>query len=151
MSYRWKMFLPVVGMFLLGCAAVAAVTGERREIKQPLPASLDDLAAVKLVEVKDAAGQVVLGGSFTMSTKKNGDIEGEAMLAASGAGANATGKAEVEVSTRGGRVEKELEVEVRRLAPGASFNVLIDGNQVAVITTNQRGAAELEMSNRPSD
>ena len=151
MSYRLKMMLPVVGMFLLGCVVVAAVTGEGREIKQPLPQSLDDLTAVRLVEVRDAAGQSVLGGSFTMTTKRNGDVEAEAALTATGADADAAGKAEVEVSTRNGNVEKELEVEVNRLAPGATFNVFIDGRQAAVITTNPRGHAELEMTNRPTD
>jgi hypothetical protein len=151
MSYRVKMLLPVVVMFLLGCVVIAAVTGEGGEIKQPLPASLDDLAAVRLVEIKDAGGQVVLGGSFTMATKANGDIEGEATLAATGVDADAVGKAEVEVSTRNGNVDKELEVEVSKLAPGTTFNLFIDGQQAAVITTNPRGAAELELTNRPSD
>jgi hypothetical protein len=151
MSYRVKMILPVIGMFLLGCAVVLAVRGEGREIEQPLPSSLDDLAAVRLVEVKDAGGQVVLGGSFTMTTKKNGDIEGEAILAATGVVVNASGKAEVEVSKRDGKVDKELEVEVRKLTPGATFNLFIDGQQATIIETNHRGAAELEMSNRASD
>lgn len=35
MSYRLKMMMPVVGMFLLGCVVVAAVTDAGREIKQP--------------------------------------------------------------------------------------------------------------------
>jgi hypothetical protein len=48
-------------------------------------------------------------------------------------------------------VDKELEVEVSKLAPGTTFNLFIDGQQAAVITTDQRGAAELEMTNRPSD
>lgn len=151
MSYRVKMMLPVVGMFFLACVVVAAVTGEGREIKQPLPASLDDLAAVRLVEVRDAAGQTVLGGSFTMATKKNGDVEGEATLAATGVDADAVGKAEVEVSTKNGNVDKELEVEVNNLAPGATFNLFVDGRQAAVITTNPRGHAELEMTNRPAN
>jgi hypothetical protein len=151
MSYRVKMILPVVGMFLLGCVVVAAVRNEIGEIKQPLPPSLDDLAAVRLVEIKDAGGQVVLRGSFTMTTKTNGDVEGEAPLAATGVDTDAAGKAEVEVSTRDGRVEKELEVEVRNLAPGASFNVFVDGPQVTTFTTNAGGAAELELSNKPSN
>jgi hypothetical protein len=151
MSYRVKMLLPVVGMFLLGCIVVAVVRGEGREIKQPLPPSLDDLAAVRLVEIRDAGGQVVLGGSFTTATKKNGDVEGEATLAATGVDADAAGKAEIEVSQRNGDVDKELEVEVSKLAPGATFNLFIDGRQAAVITTNSRGAAELELTNRPSD
>lgn len=151
MSYRLKMVLPVIGMFLLGCAVVAAVRDEGGERKQALPPSLDDLAGVKLVEVKDAGGRIVLSGSFTMKTKPNRDVEGEATLAASGVDTDAAGRAEVEVSTKkDGRAEKELEVEVRNLAPGASFGVFVDGRQAAVFTTNPRGAAELEMSNDPS-
>ena len=150
MSYRLKMILPVVGMFLLGCAVVAAVR-EDSEIKQPLPSSLDDLAAVKLIEIRDAGGQVVLGGSFTMKTKPNRNVDGEATLAPTGVDQDAAGKAEVEVSTKkDGSVEKELEVEVRNLSPGANFNVFVDGRQVASFTTNPRGSAELEMSNEPA-
>ncbi|HLL75224.1 MAG TPA: hypothetical protein VK421_08135 [Pyrinomonadaceae bacterium] len=144
------MILPVVGMFLLGCVVVAAVS-RGGEIKQPLPSSLDDLAAVKLIEIKDAGGQTVLGGGFTMTTKRNRNVEGKATLAPTGVDADAAGKAEVEVSTkRGGHVEKELEVEVRNLAPGANFNLFIDGQQVIGFTTNPRGAAELELSNEPA-
>jgi hypothetical protein len=147
MSYRVKMLLPVVGMFLLTCVVVAAVGGDH-EIKRPLPPTLDDLAAVKQIEIKDGGGQVVLNGSFTMTTKPNRSVEGEAILAPTGADADAAGKAEVEVSTKqDGRVEKELEVEVRNLAPGASFGVFVDGRQAATFTTNPRGAAELELSN----
>ena len=152
MSYRLKMILPVVGMFLLGCAVVAAVRNEGGELKQPLPPSLDDLAAVKQIEVRDAGGQVVLNGSFTMTTKPNRNVEGKATLAPTGADADAAGKAEVEVSTKkDGRVEKELEVEVGKLAPGASFSVFVDGRQAATFTTNPRGAAELELSNDPAN
>ncbi len=151
MNYRLKMILPVVGMFLLGCAVVAAVRGESGELKQPLPQSLDDLTSVKQIEIRDAGGQAVLSGSFTMTTKPNRDVEGEATLAPAGADSDAAGRAEIEVSTkRGGRVEKELEVEVRNLAPGASFGLFVDGQQAATFTTSPRGAAELELSNEPS-
>lgn len=34
MSYKMKKVLPVVGVFLLGCAVVAAVRGEGRENKR---------------------------------------------------------------------------------------------------------------------
>jgi len=151
MSYRVKMLLTVISMFLLACVVVAAVGGDDLEIKQALPPTLDDLAAVKQIEIRDAGGQVVLNGSFTMTTKPNRDVEGEATLAPTGADADAAGKAEVEVSTkRDGGVEKELEVEVRNLAPGASFGVFVDGRQAATFTTSPRGAAELELSNEPA-
>lgn len=151
MSYRVKMVLPVIGMVLLICGAGFAVMGGSREIKQPLPQSLDNLAAIKLVEIKEAGGQTILSGSFTMVTKKNRDIEGEAALAATGVDLDAAGKAEVEVSKkRDGSLGKEFEVEVRNLAPNASFNLFVDGQQVAVFMTDQRGALELELTNGPS-
>ena len=152
MSYRVKMILPLVGMFLLGCVVVFAVRRESREIKQPLPQTLDDLASVRVIEVKDAGGQTVLGGNLTVETKTNGRVEGEVTLAATGVDADAAGKAEVEVSAKkDGSVVKELEVEVRNLAPGASFHLVVDGKQAAVFTTDPRGAADLEMTNRPAN
>jgi hypothetical protein len=152
MSYRWKMILPVVGMFLLfGYVALAVVRSRTDEIKQPLPPFLHDLAAVRLVEIRDASGQVVLSGNFTTTTGKDGDLEGEAPLTATGVDADAVGKAEVEVSTvKYGAVDKELEVAVRDLTPGTTFNLFVDGQQATSFTADHRGAAELEMSNRPS-
>jgi hypothetical protein len=152
MSYRLKMILPVVGMFLLfGYVALAVVRSRTDEIKLPLPPFLHDLAAVRLVEIRDAGGQVVLSGNFTTMTEKDGDLEGETPLTATGVDADAVGRAEVEVSTvKYGAVDKELEVSVRDLAPGTTFNLFVDGQQAASFTTDQRGAAELEMTNSPS-
>lgn len=152
MSYRVKMILPVVIMFLtLGYAAMAIVRGDSREIKQPLPPFLDDLANVKLVEIRDVGGRVVLGGNFTLTTEKDGDIEGTAPLAATGVDPDTAGKAEVEISNKKNSIaEKELEAEVWNLAANTSYNLFIDGRQAASFKTNYRGAAELEMSNVPS-
>jgi hypothetical protein len=151
MSYRLKTILPIFGMFLLfGYVALAMVRSAGQEIKQPLPPSLDNLAAIKLVEIRDAGGQIILSGNFSITTAKDGDIEAESPLIATAVDADAAGEAEIEVATRNGSVEKELEVEVRNLDPGATFKLFIDGRQEAVITTDFRGAAELEMSNGPS-
>jgi len=151
MEYRFKMILPVVGMFLLfGAVTLVIVGSQNKELKQPLPASLDNLAAIKLVEIRDAGGQVVLSGSFTMTTTKdNGDIEEEAPLKATAVDSNAEGKAEVEVSTKKGTVEKELEIDVPKLNPGATFSLFVDGQQITAFSTNQQGNAELEMTNKP--
>ena len=151
MSYRVKMILPVVGMFLVACAAVAAITGGGREIKQPLPPSLDNLAAVKLLEIRDGGGRVVLAGNFTTTTKRDGDVEGAAPLAASGVDPDAAGEAEIEIANKKNSVvEKELEVEVRNLSANTSYGLFVDGRQAAVFTTDPRGKAELEMTNGPS-
>jgi hypothetical protein len=154
MSYRGKRILPLVGMLLLcGYAAFAVIRSGNKvqEVKQPLPSSVGDLAAVKLVEIKDAAGQVVLSGSFVVENKQDGDVEGKALLTGTGVNAAAKGEAEFDVSTnKNGSTEKELEISVRKLSPGASFSLFLDEQQVATFYTNGRGAAELEMKDAPA-
>ena len=154
MSYRLKRILPLVGMLLLcGYAAFAVIRSANKvqEVKQPLPSSVGDLAVAKLVEIKDAAGQSVLSGSFVIENKQDGDVEGKALLTGTGINAEAKGEAEFEVSTnRNGGMEKELEISVRKLVPGTSFSVFVDGQQVATFSTDQRGAAELEMKDAPT-
>lgn len=148
MNYRLKMILPIVLMGLtFGYAALAIVRGGAREVKQPLPPSLHNLAAVRLLEIRDGGGRVVLGGNFMMTTKKNGKIEGTAMLAATSVDTDAAGEAEIEISNkRNNVVEKELEIEVRKLAANTSYDLFIDGQQTASFKTDLRGAAELEMT-----
>ena len=155
MSYRVKMVLPLVGLLLLcGYAAFAVIRGASKvqDIKQPLPSSVGDLAAAKLVEIKDAAGHIVLSGAFVARREQDGDVEGKALLTGTGNNAAAKGEAEFEVSTnKTGGTERELEVSVRQLAPGASFSLFVDGQQAATFSTNQRGAAELEMKDVPTE
>lgn len=154
MSYRVKRILPLVGMLLLcGYAAFAVIRSGNKvqEVKQPLPYYVSDLAAAKLVEIKDAAGQIVLSGNFIVENKRDGGVEGKALLTATGINAGAKGEAEFEVSkNRNGATEKELEVSVRKLAPATSFSMFVDGKQVATFSTNQRGAAEVEMKDAPA-
>lgn len=154
MNYRVKRILPLVGMLLLcGYATFAVIRSGNKvqEVKQPLPSAVGDLAAAKLVEIKDAAGQIVLSGSFVVENKRDGAVEGKALLTGTGINAAAKGEAEFEVSkNRKGTTEKELEVSVRNLAPRTSFSMFVDGQQVTTFSTNQRGAAELEMKDAPT-
>jgi hypothetical protein len=140
-------------LLLCGYAAFAVIRSSNKvqEVKQPLPSSIVDLAAAKLVEIKDPTGQIVLSGNFAPENKQGGAVEGKALLTGSGSNATARGEAEFEVSTTGnGGTEKELEISVSKLAPGTSFSLFIDGRQVATFSTNQRGAAELEMKDAPT-
>lgn len=150
MSYRVKRVLPIIGMFILISVFVGmVVTGADHKIKQQLPASLDNLETVKLVEIKDAAGQLVLSGNFQTSTEPDGDIEGVAILSATSVDADAKGKAELEVSkNKDGALERELEIELRKLSPATTFSVFVDGQQTATLSTDHQGAVELELSNR---
>jgi hypothetical protein len=149
MNYRVKRILPLVGLLLLcGYAAFAVIRSGNKvqKVKHDLPSSVGDLASAKLIEIKDATGQLILSGNFIAENKQGGDIEGKALLTGTGVNATAKGEAEFEVSrNRHGSTEAELEVSVRKLTPSTSFGLFIDGRQVAIFSTNLRGAAELEM------
>jgi len=126
MNYRLKMSLPVLGMFVLfACVALVILASENSEIKRTLPPSLDNLTAIKLVEVRDSSGHVVLSGSFTMTAEGNEEFEEEAKLESTGPDAQAAGNAEVEISSQ--NVDNELEIEVWKLAPGTTYHLYVDG------------------------
>lgn len=149
MSHKAKVFIPLLGMLLVvGYAAVRVVTTDADEIKQALPATLSNLAEIKRVEVKDAAEQILLSGDFGAPAARGNEFEREAVLATTGVDADATGAAEIEISTKtDGVIEKEFELTVERLAAGATYKLLVDQQEVASFTTDHRGNAELELSN----
>jgi hypothetical protein len=145
MSYKEKKFIPILGMFLvLLYATINVAKGDTDEIKQPLPSSLTDLAAVKIIEISDANGQTVLKGNFIDLN----EVERTAALVGEGSSANARGKASIEISKKkNGFTEKELEVETQNLAARSVFKIIVDGQEVASFTTDHTGKAELELSN----
>jgi hypothetical protein len=146
------MLITALGILLVfSYAAINVVNGDADDTERPLPPTLTDLAAAKVVEVKDAGGQVVLSGSFTKSSDVGGELEHTAILNSTGVDADAKGVAETEVSKKNdGFIEQELEVKVEGLAAQAVFTLFIDGQEVASFTTDARGEAELEMSNEAS-
>ena len=149
MSGRKKAIISIIGMILiLGYAAINVLSNGSDELKLPWPATLASLADVKLVEIKDGGGLVVLRGNFGASTTtKTGEIERQASLVGTAADADAIGKAEIEISSRNNVTDQEMEIEVKRLSASTEFSLVIDGQQVATFTTDRDGEAELEMSN----
>jgi hypothetical protein len=140
-------------LLLCGYAALAVIRTSNKvhKVKLPLPSSVGDLAAAKLVEIKDAAGQIVLSGNFVVENKQGNDVEGKALLTGTGIIAGAKGEAEFEVSSSSsGGMEKELELSVGKLTPETSFSILVNGQQVATFMTNQHGVAKLEMKDAPA-
>lgn len=150
MSYKAKMTLPILGMALVfGFAAIKVASTGVQEVEHPLPASITRLDEVKMIEVKDASEQVVLSGSFSGSIAGQ---EGEmtVVLTATSVDPDAMGKSSIEIETKNGFTEQELELEVKKLAPGSAFKLFLDGGEAASFTTNHKGEAELELSNEPS-
>jgi hypothetical protein len=134
--------LPIIGLMLV-CAGAAYAVAQNLPAGQ-IPAGIGDLNTVSQVQVRGQDGQVVLAGQFGEATTEDGETERTARLTAT-AGANASGQAEIEVVTRGTRVERELELEVDGLAANTSYSFLIDQQQAATFTTDAKGGAEVEL------
>jgi hypothetical protein len=73
-------------------------------------------------------------------------VERKATLTGSGATANATGEAEIEVARTSNRLDQEVEVSVSNLSPGVTYTVVIDAKQLGTFQTNQNGKGELELT-----
>jgi hypothetical protein len=145
---RKKLF-GLVTALALTTAVAAMVASKQERVKQPLPPALSNLAAVNVIEVRNTAGQVVLGGTFSTGTESKGEVEHTATFTGSGTNPAAKGKAEIELVQKGDAVAKqELEVEVEGLPPSASYMIFVDGNEAATFTTGKGGKAELKFSSK---
>ena len=137
----------ITSLVLLAVVAVTRIHAAR--IKQPLPQAVNNLETAKAIEIKDANGQAILTGSFSMSSQSNKEIELTAQLTASGADPDATGKAEIEVVKKDNAVMKqELEVTLKNLAAAATFKLFVDGQEFTTFTTNNAGKADLKLSSK---
>jgi hypothetical protein len=97
-----------------------------------------------VAEVKDAQGHVVLQGQFVASDEDDDDVERKATLKPTGSDADAAGEAEVEFA-KSAPTKQEVEFSVRGLQAGATYTFVIDGQEVATATADQRGQAEVEL------
>lgn len=134
--------LPIVGLLFI-CAGAAYAVAQNRPAGQ-IPAGIGDLATAVEAQVRGQDGQVVLAGQFGEATTEDGETERNARLTST-AGANASGQAEIEIVTRGTRVERELELDADGLAANTTYSFLIDQQQAATFTTDGKGGAEVEL------
>ena len=142
-----KTRMGLAGVVTVACGALAAVGIARLDGADrvgPIPAALGDLSRASAVEVKDAAGQVVLRGTFgAEQTDDDGAKERKAVL--TGTAGAGKGEAEIEV-TAGGTPRVDLEIEVDGLPAAQPFTVHVDGEQAAMLTTDAGGEGEVELS-----
>ena len=136
-------FIPVVGLL----ATWAAVGFMVVQLNGQATAPRGDYTNAAVAEVRDAQGQIVLRGQFALAAEDDDDIERKATLEATGVDADAAGEAEVEF-TKAAPAVQEVEFSARNLQAGATFTFLIDGNDVATATADQRGRAEVELDVR---
>ena len=89
----------------------------------------------------------MLQGQFEHTEDDDDDTERKATLKPTGIDADAAGEAEVEFA-KSAPTAQEVEFSVRGLPPGTALAFVIDGQQVATATTDQRGRAEVELDVR---
>ena len=105
-----------------------------------------DFSNAAVAEVRDSQGQVVLRGQFVVEDEDDDDVERKAELKPTGVDADAAGEAEVEFDTDRPATTQEIEFTVRNVQPGAVFTFVIDGQDVASGTANDRGMVEVELA-----
>jgi len=141
-----------------------------KNARRPLPASLNPVTAIRLVEIKVTNGQTLAEGTFGSD---EGDMEREIALNSTGIIPNAHGEAKIEIeqadngdddsgdddngdddngdNNNQGTTKQSFELEVENLTASTTFVLFADGNQVTTFTTDNEGSAELQFSSSPED
>jgi hypothetical protein len=128
-------FVGLVATILIAAYMVVQLNGQ---------AASGNFTNAATAEVRDAQGQVVLRGQFVVGDEDDDDTERRATLEPTGIDADATGEAEVEFS-KSTPSDQEVEFSVRNLEPGAAITFAIDGTDVATVTADDGGRAEVEL------
>ncbi|MEW6735587.1 MAG: hypothetical protein AB1489_30125 [Acidobacteriota bacterium] len=140
-----KAILLLVALFVL---VNITVIGSAKKIKQPLPTDVK-LAEVKMIEIKDATGQALLTGHFTVASEGVNEIERIAELTTTGIDTDAAGKAEIELEKTDDSITNQgIAVSLNKLAASTNFKLIIDSNELTSFTTDKKGEAELELSSK---
>lgn len=140
MSENMREVMPIAGV--LGTIVVAFYLVVQLNGQQPAGMTADFTNATT-GEVRDAQGQVVLRGQFVVG--EDGDeIERKTALEPTGVDADAAGDAEVEFA-KSTPATQEVEFSVRNAQAGRAYTFVIDGSEVATVTADRRGRAEVEL------
>jgi len=135
----------VCGLFL----AVGVVLGSEPRVGQALV--LGNLSEAHFVEIRGADGRTVLSGEFRTVTDSSGSIERDAALA-DGSGSNVIGEVEIDIPGANAlNRRQELEIDIIKLAPRATFTVFIDDRPVTAFNTDDRGSIDLEIESALPD
>ena len=139
--------MKIKGLIGASAFALATLAGSGAIIaQQPASlASMGDLSAAQLVEVRDKAGQVLLHG--TLSTEENTPKETERKAdLASPSGQGAKGEIEIEIERKDGVVTKnEIELEAEKLPAMLDCEVFLDGRSIGTFVTSKKGKGKLEL------
>lgn len=136
-----RQILPAAG--LLATIVAAAYMVVQLNAQDPAAEPID-LRNVATAEIRDAQGLVVLSGAFMLDDEDDAeDVERKAALQPTGADADASGVAEVEVAKQN-PVEQEVEFSGRNLQAGVRYTLVLDGRDVIAGIADRDGELELD-------
>ncbi len=135
-----RQWIPLIGLAATVAIAAYMVGG----LNAQSASIVGDFSNAAIAEVRDASGQVVLRGQFDAVEEDGDDIERKAPLQPTGVDADASGEAEVETD-KDNPATQELELSIRNVEGGATFTFVIDGRDVATVTADRNGKAEIEL------
>jgi hypothetical protein len=138
LSTRNTVLAAVVGIALIagGGYAVARFNGQ-----QAIQSA--DFRNAATAEIRDSRGAVVLQGTFMLVEEEDDDIERKAALARPTGGGD-IGEAEVEFATEM-PTDQEVEFAARELTAGVTYQLVVDGSQVASVVADARGRIAVEL------
>ena len=137
---RTRQWIPIGGLI----ATIAAASYTVVQLNGQAQAPTADLTNAAKAEVRDAQGRAVLQGQFMMPVEEDGNFERRAMLTPTGIDADASGEAEVEFAKTAATTQ-EVEFTVADLQPQTRFTFVVDGTEIASVTTDRRGRADVEV------
>jgi hypothetical protein len=136
---KTRKMIPIAGLFaLIGVSAYMVI-----QLGAQAANVTGNFTNASVAEIRDTQGRTVLQGQFAVNAEDDDDIERKAALKPTGIDADAAGEAEVEWPKTGG--PQEVEFSATGLEPGARFTCWIDGQEVATVTADKKGKAEVEL------
>jgi hypothetical protein len=134
--------LLAVGLLLSNAGCLGPV-----RLQQTLSPAFGDLTTVKLVELVDDSGAVLVRGTFSTPSTNGNKIQRTAELTRP-SNNSSMGQVEIDVDRNNNFSEEEVIVKAQDLPYPASLKVKMDGLEVAAFSTQQDGKIDLRMWRR---
>ena len=132
----------VPAVVIVAVIAAAGYAVARFSGPQAIPSA--DYRNAATAEIRDSRGTTVLRGTFILVEEEDDDIERKAALAPT-TGGEVMGEAEVEFATEM-PADQEVEFAARGLEVGATYTLVVDGQEVASVPADSRGRIAIELN-----
>ena len=136
-----------IGLVAVGLVVASGGCLGTVRLEQTLSPAFGDLKTVKLVELVDDGGQVLMRGTFSTPAADGSKIERTAQLTRP-TNNQPAGEVEIEVDRSTNVSEEEVIVKARDLPYPANLKVKVDGLEIAAFSTTQDGKINLRVWRR---